>query len=204
MSSIEPKLASIYRRGIAFVVDEIVVCLIRSVILSILIMLFFYDEIKNFLTDFKSFILSLPDSANLLEILRIILAMKITTWMIILTILFVIIYPIYQYIMYKYYNGATIGKKFANIVVLRDNCSKLRNSDIITRIILGYMPWLLPFVIYYLFTINSGFYVILLIIWFFWYDPWILTFNRKNKTIHDMISGTSVFILEDKKDNDIK
>lgn len=196
------KIANIYRRGLGFIFDEFILSLIRTVILSLIYILFLKENLDLYIKELLELMNVLPENASILDIINQIKKMKITWWIQLSVFLYVIVSPIYQFIMYKK-KEATFGKLALNMIVKKDTKLKMTNGDIIARMTWSYIPWLLPFVVYYLFIINSGLWILCSMIWFFWYDPWIL-FGQRNKAIHDSLSGTCVFVMKKDKESSSK
>lgn len=188
----ELKFANIYRRGLAFLVDEVIVLAIRIVIIGGVYIAFFQNEMKRLAADLYGIIINISETATIIDLWNQVIELQTIKLMIIFIFCFCIIHPIYQFIMYKYYGGQTFGKKLIGIVVLSDKWQKMSIADILARIIFSYLPWVLPFVIYYLYIISNGLFIPIALVWLFWYDPWIL-FNRRGKTVHDILSGTFVY-----------
>lgn len=191
----EFKLAGMYRRGVAFVIDEFIVLIIRVIIITIAYLLFFQEEVTRLGREFYASVNIITEThgtfADFLEMLQSLHAVKLLS---IMSIIFCITHPVYQLIMYKYCDGQTFGKKATGIVVLTGKLQKMRLSDIITRVIFCYLPWVLPILIYYLYINASIFFIPVTIVWFFWYDPWIIL-GKRGKTLHDILSNTYTYVI---------
>ncbi|QED23545.1 RDD family protein [Candidatus Deianiraea vastatrix] len=186
-------ITNIYKRGIAFVVDEMILCVARVSLLTFIYTVFFQgEEMKKTGEEISITMAQIPETASLPEVWHVLTSLKITIWIELFIGIFFIVSPIYQFYMYYFKNGQTIGKKVVGIVVLKADEMKMSAGDIVLRMVLSYVPWILPLIVYILYANGSLMYVPLLIVWFFWYDPWIF-FGKKGKTLHDVLSNTYVF-----------
>ncbi len=198
----ELKSASIYRRGVAFMIDEFFITTARALIMFVFYGLIFHYQFEDFKIDVIMKISSLPENAGLSDIFTAIKELKITIWIISFILLFVFVSGIYTLYMYKFKNGQTFGKRIMSLIVLKKNQTQMTNGDILTRVLWSYVPWFLPFVSYQLYVNSIILYLPLLVIWFFWYDPWVVL-GKRGITMHDFLSATRVFVIpsseEDKK-----
>jgi len=197
------KLASIYRRGFAFIIDEIIISFFRILLISSIYLLFFKSQLQELNNTVYLSIINLSENSTIMDIFNTLKDLEITNWIIRFSILFIAVSPIYQIYCYHFKSGQTKGKKFMGIIVLKSDQTKITIGDIFARVILSYIPWILPVAIYELYNIGNILYLPCLILWFFWYDPWIL-FGERHKTIHDLMSGTYVFILPEENITHVK
>lgn len=184
-------LASIYRRGIAFMIDEFILALVRALAISCIAIFCLAKNIHDLGLDLKEKLLSIPDNPTPAELLSAFQSIEIASWMILIAFVFIIIGPLYAILIYRFKNGKTIGKAALGLRVIRSDGGDLSFGDIVARVVFSYIPWFLPMLIYYLYNINNSLWLLCFIIWFFWYDPWIFV-GQRNKAIHDTLSMTCV------------
>ena len=197
------KNATIYKRGAAFIIDELIISLLRILIMSIIYIVIWRSEIINIKDKMLAIISELSSSPNIHDVRFAIEESGIITQLIIFFLIFFAVGFAYQIASYHIMDGQTFGKKAIKLIMLTKDKKKPSLAIVLSKVMWSYMPWILPFFAYQLYANDINAYIPVIAVWLFWYDPWIIH-GKKNVTLHDFLSGTIVLDMKQAKSKDEK